>query len=125
LLHGGSPFFEVGEFRGRWFLRDGYHRAYHLLRAGVSTMVAVLVRARSLEELGANKPWFFSEEVLFSQRAPRVTDFLSDDLTVTYARPRLTRTIRIRIEESFDEEVSPRAPSSLQPMIHNLPGELA
>ena len=34
-LYGGSPFFEVAEFRGRWFLRDGYHRAYHLLQAGV------------------------------------------------------------------------------------------
>lgn len=63
-VDGGSPFFEVAEFGGRWFLRDGYHRAYALLRAGVYRMVAV-VRARTMEELGATEPWFFGEEVLF------------------------------------------------------------
>jgi hypothetical protein len=102
-LFGGSPFFEVAEFRGRWFLRDGYHRAFHLLSAGIHAMVAVVVHARSSEDIGANQPWFFSEDVLFSTRPPRVADFLSADLTVSYPRPRLTKTILIRVEESFEQ----------------------
>jgi hypothetical protein len=105
-LYGGSPFFEVAEFRGRWFLRDGYHRAYHLLRAGVYRLPAVVIRTRSLEELGATEPWFFNEDQLFSDRPPRVVDFLDESLVLHYERAALRKVIRIRIEESlepFDE----------------------
>jgi hypothetical protein len=103
-LTGGSPFFEVAEYRGRWFLRDGYHRAFHMLRAGLSVGFAVIVRARTMDELGAVDPWFFSEEILFSTQPPMVTDFLEDDLVLTYARPRLRKTITVRIEESLEPE---------------------
>jgi hypothetical protein len=105
-LYGGSPFFEVAEFRGRWFLRDGYHRAYHLLQAGVDRMPVVVIYARSIEELGATAPWFFNEEQLFSDRPPHVTDFLDDNMILHYERTALRKVIRIHIEESlepFDE----------------------
>jgi hypothetical protein len=99
--HGGSPFFEVACFLGRWFLRDGYHRAYTLLQAGVFEVPAVIVRARTVEELGAVQPWFFPEEVLFSDAPPLVADFLDDDLVIKYERPKLLKTIRITMEEYF------------------------
>jgi hypothetical protein len=105
-LHGGSPFFEVAELRGRWFLRDGYHRAYRLLQAGVYRVPAVVIYARTIGELGATKPWFFSEEQLFSARPPRVMDFFNEDLVMRYERTALRKVIRIRVEESleaFDE----------------------
>jgi hypothetical protein len=105
-LHGGSPFFEVAELHGRWFLRDGYHRAYRLLQAGVHCMPAVVIRTRTLEELGATEPWFFNEDQLFSDRPPRVMDFLDESLVLRYERTALRKVIRIRIEESlqpFDE----------------------
>jgi hypothetical protein len=105
-LYGGSPFFEVAELRGRWFLRDGYHRAYRLLQAGVHRIPAVLIYARTIRELGATEPWFFSEEQLFSDRPPRVMDFLDENLVLSYERTALRKVIRIRVEESlqaFDE----------------------
>jgi hypothetical protein len=102
LLTGGSPFFEAAEFRGRWFLRDGYHRAYQMLRAGVTKGFAVIVHARTLEELGAVEPFFFGEETLFATRPPRMTDFLEDDLVLTYMRPRMRKTISVRISESLE-----------------------
>jgi hypothetical protein len=105
-LYGGSPFFEVAQFRGRWFLRDGYHRAYHLLQAGVDRMPVVVIYARSIEELGATDPWFFNEEQLFSDRPPQVADFLDENVTLRYERAALRKVIRIHIEESlepFDE----------------------
>jgi hypothetical protein len=102
ILTGGSPFFEVAEFRNRWFLRDGYHRAYRMLRAGVTKGFAVIVHARTLEELGAVEPFFFGEEILFSARPPRVIDFLEEDLVLTYERPRMRKTISVRIEESLE-----------------------
>ena len=98
-LHGGSPFLEVAELRGRWFLRDGYHRAYRLLKKGVSHIPAVVIRARSIEEVGAVEPWFFNEQQLFSAHPPRVTDFLEDDLVLCYERPRLIKMLNIQIKE--------------------------
>jgi hypothetical protein len=102
VLTGGSPFFEVAEFRGRWFLRDGYHRAFQMLGAGVTVGFAVVVRARTIEELGAVDPWFFNEQTLFSTRPPMVTDFLEDHLVITYERPRFRKTISIQITESLE-----------------------
>ncbi len=100
-VHAGSPFFEVALYRGRWFLRDGYHRAYALLQAGVFHLPAVIVNARTLEELGATSPRFFSDEVLFSHHPPMLTDFLNPALTFTYTRPPTLTTLRITWEESI------------------------
>jgi len=105
-LYGGSPFLEVAEFRGRWFLRDGYHRAYRLLTYGIPAVPAVVIRARSLKELGAVQPWFFPEEILFSDRPPQVVDFLDDLLTRQYTRPPLLKTLRLTVEESFAPAIS-------------------
>jgi hypothetical protein len=100
-VHGGGPFFEVACFRDRWFLRDGYHRAYSLLKDQVFEVPAVIVQAATIEELGANQSWFFPEEVLFSSAPPRVIDFLNDDLVFEYERAALIKTLRITIEETL------------------------
>ena len=100
-IHTGSPFFEVACFRDRWFIRDGYHRAFAFLRAGIFEIPAVIVQAKTIEELGATKPWFFSEEVLFSADPPRVLDFLDDNLILEYDRPPLIKTLRITMDETF------------------------
>jgi len=100
-VHAGSPFFEVACFRGRWFLRDGYHRAYTLLQAGIFAIPAVIVQARTIEELGATEPWFFPEEVLFSDAPPMVVDFQEHDLVVEYDRPHMVKTLRITMEETL------------------------
>jgi len=101
-VHAGSPFFEVALYRGRWFLRDGYHRAFALLQAGVFRFPAVIVQARTLDELGAVQPWFFSEETLFSSSPPYVIDFLNDALTIDYDRLSLIKTLRVTLEETFE-----------------------
>jgi hypothetical protein len=100
-VYAGSPFFEVAQYAGRWFLRDGYHRAYNLLRAGIFRLPAVIVRARTLEELGAVQPRFFSEAILLSEHPPFVTDFLNESLTIEYDRHPIIKTLRITMEESF------------------------
>jgi hypothetical protein len=100
-VHAGSPFFEVAEYAGRWFLRDGYHRAYSLLRAGIFHLPAVIVQARTLAELGAVLPRFFSEAILLSDHPPFVSDFLDEALTIQYDRPQTIKTLRIIMEESI------------------------
>jgi hypothetical protein len=100
-IHTGSPFFEVAQYRNRWFLRDGYHRAYHCLAAGVVHLPSVIVHARTIGEVGAVHPWFFPEDVLFSDKPPRVHDFLEDALVLEYNRSPLSKTLRITVEESY------------------------
>jgi hypothetical protein len=100
-VYAGSPFFEVAQYAGRWFLRDGYHRAYNLLRAGIFRLPAVIVRARTLKELGAVQPRFFSEAILLSEHPPFVADFLNESLTIEYDRHPIIKTLRITMEESF------------------------
>lgn len=101
-LHAGSPFFEVAEYQNRWFLRDGYHRAYFLLQANVTQVPAVVIHARTLAELGPTHPWFFSNDTLFGPQPPLVTDFIEPDLVTEYRRPRLYKTFQITIEESLE-----------------------
>jgi hypothetical protein len=100
-VHAGGPFFEVARFRNRWFLRDGYHRAYALLKAQVFEVPALIVEAATIEELGANQPCFFPENILFSKAPPRVIDFLNEDLVLEYDRPSLIKTLRIKMEETL------------------------
>jgi hypothetical protein len=100
-LHSGSPFFEVAQYRDRWFLRDGYHRAFRCMQAKVFLLPAVIVRARTLAELGAVHPWFFPEDVLFSCKPPRAIDFLDDALVIEYQRSPLIKTLRITVEETY------------------------
>lgn len=81
-----SPYMEVASYRGRWFLRDGYHRSFRLLKQGVSLAPCVVVHAGTLAEMGAVGRQFFPEEVLFSVQPPMVTDFQDEGVTVSYCR---------------------------------------
>ncbi len=105
-FHGGSPFFEVAEYRGRWFLRDGYHRAEYLLRSGITQVPAVVIRARTVAELGPISSCFFSEQVLFGTHPPYVSNFLNERLIQQYTRPRMLKTLRVTIEESIGPAAS-------------------
>ncbi|ADW69086.1 hypothetical protein [Granulicella tundricola] len=104
-LHGGSPFLEVALFQHRAFLRDGYHRAHDLLRAGLNAVPAVVIHARTLDEIYPQTPNFFPESTTFAPRPPMVTDFLDPTLTLSYPTPRVLKTIRISIQESFEPEI--------------------
>jgi len=103
---GGSPFFEVARYRGRWFLRDGYHRAYAHLRAGIIHIPTGVGEAKSLAELGAAHPWFFPEDVLFSSTPSRVTDFLDGAHVLEYDRTPFIKTLRLTMEEILTPAIS-------------------
>jgi hypothetical protein len=95
----GSPFVQVAEYNGRWFVRDGYHRCFGLLRQGITRIPCVFVKPRSFAELGAAAPGFFPYEVLFGDRPPYLRDFLDDSVAVTAKQTAQRRAIRIRAEE--------------------------
>jgi len=99
LINFGSPFVQIAEYNGRWFVRDGYHRCFGLLRRGVTRIPCVFVRARSFAELGAAAPTFFPYEVLFGNRPPFLRDFLDDSVAVTARQAAQRKVVRVSAEE--------------------------
>lgn len=81
-----NPYMEVASYRGRWFLRDGYHRSFRLLKLGICRVPVVVVYAETLAQMGATGSKFFAEETLFSRRPPLVKDFLDDEMVLRYRR---------------------------------------
>jgi len=95
----GSSFLQLAEYKGRWMVRDGYHRIYGLLKRGIHSIPCVVIEAQSFEETGAARPGFFGYELLYSERPPLVADFLSDELSVDVPVPAVRKVVRIRAEE--------------------------
>ncbi len=80
-----TSFVSVAEFRGRYVLRDGYHRAYRLLAAGV-VRVPVFVR-RFGEEDSLFRSGMLPEAIYCGERPPTLADYHDDTVAgdVSYA----------------------------------------
>jgi hypothetical protein len=100
------PWLQVVEYRGRLFVRNGYHRAWSLLHAGARYAFAVTLKAGSLAELGAAEEGYVDEAHLLSNAPPMLYDFEDPDLYATHAEPAYRRVIRITAVESMEQ--SPR-----------------
>jgi hypothetical protein len=70
----GTSYLQIVRYKGRFFVRDGYHRAAALLRGGISVVPCIFIEAASFEQLGC-PPGSLSYEVLFGERPPRLSDF--------------------------------------------------
>ena len=95
----GSSVLQLVEYKRRWFVRDGYHRVYGLLKRGITRVPCVLIEAKSFEETGAARPGFFSFELLYSERPPLVSDFLTDEFSAEIPLAAVRKVIRIKAEE--------------------------
>jgi hypothetical protein len=89
-----SPYIEVASYRGRWFLRDGYHRSFRLFKQGISLVPAVVVYAETPVQMGAVGSQFFAEGILFSRCPPMLKDFLDDEMVLSYLRPHRERAVQ-------------------------------
>lgn len=72
---GGLRQMSVAEHRGRYILKNGYHRAFALASAGHKHVPVILIHAPTYELTGANRPGFFSVDQLLGDKPPQVGDF--------------------------------------------------
>jgi hypothetical protein len=93
-----ASYVQVAQYQGRSFLRDGYHRAAGLLRAGVNQVPAVVVDAPTFQFV-TSMPGLFDHEVSFSDRAPRLTDFWDDSVSADALQPAVRKVVRVRAEQ--------------------------
>jgi hypothetical protein len=69
-------FVSVAEYRGRYILRDGYHRAYAFLRAGAVSVPAFVRRFGDDES--PFRSGMLPEEVYCGDRPPTLQDYHDD-----------------------------------------------
>jgi len=94
----GASYLQVARYQGRSFLRDGYHRAAGLLRAGISRVPAVVLDPPSFQFI-TSAPGLFDHEVAFSDRAPTLADFWDDSVSADALQPAVRKVVRIKAEQ--------------------------
>ena len=96
----GTSYLQAVRYRGRTFIRDGYHRAAGLLRLGIRRVPCIFIEATSFEQVGSIMlPGAFTYEALYSGRAPYLSDFWDDRVAANVSQPAVRKVVRIRGEE--------------------------
>jgi len=98
-IHAGPNVVQVSRYRNRYFLSNGYHRLYRLMKAGFTHVPCLVKNANNLAETGALGPGFFSESVLMAARPPLFADFGDDVLGITVPLHGTKKVVRIRPDE--------------------------
>jgi hypothetical protein len=71
-----TSFVSVAEFRGRYILRDGYHRTYRLIAAGVVTVPAFV--RRFADDESPFRSGMLPEAIYCGERPPTLADYHDD-----------------------------------------------
>ena len=95
----GFPFVQVVEYQGRWFIRDGYHRSFGLLKRGVDRIPCFFIRAQDAQQFGGTAPDHIRGEILFGAHPPFLKDFLDDEVSASATRPLIGKVLRIAASE--------------------------
>jgi len=93
-------FLNVVHYQGRYFIRDGYHRAAGLLRNNTEQQViipCILVEAQTLNQTGW-RPGMIAEAVLFSDHPPYVSDFWDEAVSRDLLQKPKRRIFRMRLD---------------------------
>ena len=98
LVNLGLSYIQVARYQGRYFLRDGYHRAAGLLRARVNRVPAVVIYAPTFRYV-VPTAGLFDHEIAFGDHAPLLTDFWDDSVSSDARQPAVRKVVRIRAEQ--------------------------
>jgi hypothetical protein len=96
------PWVQVCEYRGRLFVRNGYHRCWALLNAGATHAIALTLKVATLGELGAAEDGYVSEAHLLSAAPPMLYDFEDPDFYATFSEPASRRVINLTATEFME-----------------------
>lgn len=99
---GGLPQMSVVEYKGRFILKNGYHRAYALYKRGHRFLPCLLLHTDNYATTGAQAPGFFPVDTMLSDRPPRMEDFSSP---AAVAAPR--RLLKVMITIHAEKQVFP------------------
>lgn len=90
-------FLQVARFQGRYFLRDGYHRAYGLLVAGITHAPAFVRDFDAIEDLAP--AGMLQQAAYLGSRPPMLPDFLDDAVSIDVRLPAVQKMIVVQALE--------------------------
>lgn len=93
-------FVHVTRFRDRLLLKNGYHRAHQVVRAGGTHVPAVVRDVDDYAATGGDHDRNFAEERVLADRPPLVTD-LDTDAAATVVRPARNKVVRCVAETDW------------------------
>ncbi len=96
----GLPQMSVVKYGNIYMIKNGYHRAFALLKKGHKFAPFILVETESFNFTGANVPGFFNIDSIKSDRAPLLQDFDSPAAVKLYRR-RIRAVLSIHAELQF------------------------
>ena len=88
-------FMQVGRYRGRHFLRDGYHRAFGLLSRGITVVPAFARDITAFEELVPDPRMMLPQDSYRGSRPPVLPDYLDDTVSAAVQVPAVHKMIVI------------------------------
>jgi hypothetical protein len=89
----GLPQMSVAEYKGVYILKNGYHRAYALFKAGHRNIPCIVVNVPNYEGTGGARPGFFPMDSVLSDRGPMIEDYFSPAcVTIPQRRMRVILT---------------------------------
>lgn len=91
-------YLQVAGLNGRYFLRDGYHRAYGLLAAGITHAPALVKDFATFEEVGLPQG-LLPQHTYLGDRPPTLTDYLDDAVSVDSFLPVTTKMVVLQALE--------------------------
>ncbi len=89
-------FVQVGRYRGRHYLRDGYHRAFGLLSRGITVVPAFVRDITAFEELVSDPRMMLPQDSDRGQRPPVLPDYLDDEVSAPIMAPAARKMIIIQ-----------------------------
>jgi hypothetical protein len=95
----GQSFLQVGRYRRRYFLRDGYHRAFGLLSRGINIVPAFVRDMGSFEELMPDPRAMLPQDSYQGPRPPVLPDYLDDTVSAVVRVPAVHKMIVIQALE--------------------------
>lgn len=93
-------FVQVAMFNGRYYLRDGYHRAVGLLARGVNVVAAFVKALDSIESMVPNPAGMLPQAAYLGARPPTLADYLDDSVAADVAIPIVHKVVLVHATET-------------------------
>lgn len=88
-------FVQVASLRGRYLLRDGYHRTYGLIKRGITKIPALVRDFNSLEEVGL-PPGLLPQDAYLGDRPALLEDYHNNSVSEQIRMPATEKLIIIQ-----------------------------
>ncbi len=91
-----ASFMQVVRYRNRYFLRDGYHRAFGFLSRGIAAVPAFIRDMTAFEEMVPDPRVMLPQDSYRGPRPPVIADYLDDTVSAAVRVPAAHKMVVIQ-----------------------------